>query len=233
MTGYTPTPDFYNDYIAHHGIKGQKWGVRNGPPYPLSKGAKSSEKKTSSGTKSDGKTPEKSRILYGSAKAGKSKKISTDEEIDRQVDKTKIHRRVEKWSYGEYVDRYGDFKVGDYKIRIRGEDASDEEIKNVARDILKNKDNLVDSCVEAMKDSYVPYWIPDGMSEKDFYDGLDLKSADIYKWPKSTTVDLSFWEKDESSIDLMGGHSINIEVSLDDLRNRKRKISGDNVSING
>lgn len=24
-----------NMYIAHHGIKGQKWGERNGPPYPL------------------------------------------------------------------------------------------------------------------------------------------------------------------------------------------------------
>ena len=25
----------FNGTIAHHGIKGQKWGVRNGPPYPL------------------------------------------------------------------------------------------------------------------------------------------------------------------------------------------------------
>lgn len=25
----------YGDYLAHHGIKGQKWGVKNGPPYPL------------------------------------------------------------------------------------------------------------------------------------------------------------------------------------------------------
>lgn len=24
-----------NDWLAHHGVKGQKWGVRNGPPYPL------------------------------------------------------------------------------------------------------------------------------------------------------------------------------------------------------
>lgn len=24
------------DYLSHHGIKGQKWGRRNGPPYPLS-----------------------------------------------------------------------------------------------------------------------------------------------------------------------------------------------------
>lgn len=23
------------DYLQHHGIKGQEWGVRNGPPYPL------------------------------------------------------------------------------------------------------------------------------------------------------------------------------------------------------
>ena len=24
-----------SDYLYHHGIKGQKWGKRNGPPYPL------------------------------------------------------------------------------------------------------------------------------------------------------------------------------------------------------
>lgn len=27
--------DFYTGYLMHHGIQGQKWGVRNGPPYPL------------------------------------------------------------------------------------------------------------------------------------------------------------------------------------------------------
>ena len=26
----------YRDYLEHHGVKGQQWGVRNGPPYPLS-----------------------------------------------------------------------------------------------------------------------------------------------------------------------------------------------------
>lgn len=24
-----------DNYLMHHGIKGQKWGVRNGPPYPI------------------------------------------------------------------------------------------------------------------------------------------------------------------------------------------------------
>lgn len=28
--------------LYHHGVKGQKWGVRNGPPYPLEGGAKRS-----------------------------------------------------------------------------------------------------------------------------------------------------------------------------------------------
>lgn len=25
----------WNDYLAHHGIIGQRWGIKNGPPYPI------------------------------------------------------------------------------------------------------------------------------------------------------------------------------------------------------
>lgn len=32
-----------NDELYHHGIKGQKWGVQNGPPYPLKAGDHSSK----------------------------------------------------------------------------------------------------------------------------------------------------------------------------------------------
>jgi len=28
MIGYTPTPDYYNDYICHYGVKGMKWRHR-------------------------------------------------------------------------------------------------------------------------------------------------------------------------------------------------------------
>lgn len=34
-----------NDYLEHHGIKGQKRGIRRGPPYPLSDGQKSFDSK--------------------------------------------------------------------------------------------------------------------------------------------------------------------------------------------
>lgn len=30
----------YKNELYHHGIDGQKWGVRNGPPYPLSRAGK-------------------------------------------------------------------------------------------------------------------------------------------------------------------------------------------------
>lgn len=40
------------DYLVHHGIKGQRWGVRNGPPYPLS-----SAKHQRVVSKGDAKTP--------------------------------------------------------------------------------------------------------------------------------------------------------------------------------
>ena len=32
-------------WLAHYGIKGQKWGVKNGPPYPLDSQSKSASEK--------------------------------------------------------------------------------------------------------------------------------------------------------------------------------------------
>lgn len=34
------------DWLSHHGIKGQKWGKRNGPPYPLDKSSHSKEEQS-------------------------------------------------------------------------------------------------------------------------------------------------------------------------------------------
>lgn len=37
------------EYLAHHGIKGQKWGVKNGPPYPLKENSRTTSEKTAGG----------------------------------------------------------------------------------------------------------------------------------------------------------------------------------------
>lgn len=38
--------DFESNYLMHHGILGQKWGKKNGPPYPLDSSQKSASEKT-------------------------------------------------------------------------------------------------------------------------------------------------------------------------------------------
>lgn len=44
--------DFESNYLAHHGILGQKWGHKNGPPYPLDAGDHSSLEKKAGWRKS-------------------------------------------------------------------------------------------------------------------------------------------------------------------------------------
>lgn len=55
------------DSLAHHGVKGQKWGVQNGPPYPLDKSEK------------------KSNIVNNAIKAG---------EVSKRVNYNKQHRHT-------------------------------------------------------------------------------------------------------------------------------------------
>lgn len=73
-----------DDYLAHYGILGQKYGVRNGPPYPLDASDHSaSERKAGWRDSLDGKNPEKYASRRKEAqKAGKKavgavRKVST------------------------------------------------------------------------------------------------------------------------------------------------------------
>lgn len=48
-------------YLAHHGIAGQKWGEKNGPPYPLKTSQKSSKEKTAKEKDPDYKKVQKNK----------------------------------------------------------------------------------------------------------------------------------------------------------------------------
>ena len=65
----------YAKYLAHHGIKGQKWGERNGPPYPLgASGRSAAERKAALDSsrkkklKSQSNSESQEKQAYGSAK---------------------------------------------------------------------------------------------------------------------------------------------------------------------
>lgn len=50
-----------SDYLAHHGILGQKWGHKNGPPYPLASSQKSSTEKQKARKRASSMTDEELR----------------------------------------------------------------------------------------------------------------------------------------------------------------------------
>ena len=98
---YLYTPDYWSDYIAHHGIQGQKWGVRNGPPYPLSlqktseKIYNSAEKRISKITKDVQMAAKKSNSkLYGL-----ENRLKTKESISRKLDKNSKEKKIIVFSF--------------------------------------------------------------------------------------------------------------------------------------
>lgn len=74
--------DFESNYLAHHGILGQKWGVMNGPPYPLGSGDHSAREKREKWKKSLGNG--RNEELYDRKKKIKSSSNSSDKKAESQ-----------------------------------------------------------------------------------------------------------------------------------------------------
>lgn len=71
-------------YISHHGIKGQKWGVQNGPPYPLEYDDYSkAEKKERSRSNNDSKSFGSSSVKEKDIESMFSNK--SDDELKRDI----------------------------------------------------------------------------------------------------------------------------------------------------
>lgn len=73
---------YYSNYISHHGIQGQEWGVKNGPPYPIEDG-KHSKKEKKFKNKGENKKEEKKKTkeqeAYEEAKSKAIKSGNLDE----------------------------------------------------------------------------------------------------------------------------------------------------------
>lgn len=78
------SPTISSDELAHHGIDGQKWGVRNGPPYPLDSGSKSASERKYRTDKG-----------YHKNKPNKKKPVSrmSNEELQRRIDRKELEKR--------------------------------------------------------------------------------------------------------------------------------------------
>lgn len=82
----------YNEELAHHGIIGQKWGHRNGPPYPLDASAHSKAEKEAMSSKSGSSSSDS-----GSGSDSKSSKSSSSDDISAGKDFV-TNQKKEGWS---------------------------------------------------------------------------------------------------------------------------------------
>lgn len=82
----------YSSELKHHGIKGQKWGVENGPPYPLDYSKLSDEEK---------KLAKDSAVRRGDVKeanAYKNREEFTDQELQQLMNRFSTNQRLNELS---------------------------------------------------------------------------------------------------------------------------------------
>ena len=128
--------------LAHHGIKGQKWGIRNGPPYPLEKTAKNDKIKEEETSKSFNiprnkftdyalnpeKAPDKARAFESALGYNKDNCDQLIKDIEKHAD---IHKMVEKGDNG-YGMRY------EQVIKLKGPNEKEANVLTAWIDDNKN-----------------------------------------------------------------------------------------------
>ena len=122
---YEPLKPMLSDAVlAHHGILGQKWGKKNGPPYPLDGEDHSKSEKDAGYKKSLGGG--RNEELYGRKKKSAMSKIDKKKTQKEEIDN---HRK-------KMVDHYK--KIGDKEAAKIYEKASDRMIA----DELQHRKNV-------------------------------------------------------------------------------------------
>lgn len=82
---------FGNDTLSHHGIMGQSWGERNGPPYPLDKRTSKQIKKEAKEKKKAYKYEKKQE--YKAKKYEERKKYKNEERKNKELQKKVKNRQ--------------------------------------------------------------------------------------------------------------------------------------------
>lgn len=133
-------------YISHHGIAGQKWGVRNGPPYPLA------------GRGIGGKVKKKKKFGFSNFK----KKTSDEKEkLDPVAEKERILREGTATEILEHLGELTNKELSDALNRVKWAN----ELRNISKseldkgwtnvnDVMKKVGNVKDwgrTGIELMK----------------------------------------------------------------------------------
>ena len=126
----------YSDWLEHHGVKGQKWGVQNGPPYPLG-----SDVSTGSALKKG------ARKKAASGAAGTIKKVykKVKSAVQARREKRKEKRRAEMLKdprkLVKNMDKFSNEELAAARKRMEDE----RQLRNLANDKIKAPANKIDA----------------------------------------------------------------------------------------
>ena len=180
----------YEDWLAHHGILGQKWGQRNGPPYPLGSAQMSTAEKHKRQQKvvKDITKTQKQKYYVGpdSDSYRKEKLLERNEDVAsllRDQVLNSAYKDVEK-IYDEELKEY--FESDAVKGRAmmlaymnHAKDLykeADADIENNVKDIRKNPEKglyLEDDWDDGIGNSFHMYMLEKGKSIADLAKRLD------------------------------------------------------------
>lgn len=121
---------YYTSHLAHHGIKGQKWGVENGPPYPLGSGDHNASERKAGWRSSLKKSSDKNN-----KKASRGDEENSDKKKKFQLtDKQKKYIKIGVGVTAGILAAYGGYEL--YKHLNRSQNEINLGKKNI--DFIRN-----------------------------------------------------------------------------------------------
>lgn len=134
------------DYVEHHGIIGQKWGDRNGPPYPLS-GSEHSAVVKSANKKSAGSG--RKLTWRQRRKAKKNLKKARAAAAQKRLDDKEKERLVREGSASEVYARRNDLSI-EQKRRAQERLNLDDQLATLSAKELARKKSKVDKMIKTL-----------------------------------------------------------------------------------
>lgn len=132
----------FPDKLIHEGIKGQKWGVKHGPPYPLkaSVSAKVKAKAKSGDDEEDSVTEKTSTKTSSSNSSDKNSHTKTVSEMTDQELRDKLNRMNMEKQYSQLMAEQEKAKVskGEKFAKMLLNDIVLPAAKEVAKEQVKN-----------------------------------------------------------------------------------------------
>lgn len=165
---------YFNNKLSHHGVKGQEWGVRNGPPYPIE------DKILKKGTRINSVS---SRYTDSEAYRKNGKPIYTyraDEKWDNKVYKGPFAMYLARYRGAQFIKEHAYETTKDLRM------PTSTERKQVFKDMLDDKNTKKDMVHDL--DRYRMMLILNKIgSEQEQKDYKELNVHDI-KTPKDVRV---------------------------------------------